>query len=307
MTPLLAVGTEGKTVSGVFIGFAVLSLLFFLIERVFGRGRKQRVFRRGWTTDFIYWILKPIVVNPIVRYTALVPVLILVFAKVVDVHTFQLGSYAGYGPVSRQPVWLQLIEIYLVADLVGYWTHRLFHQGKWWPFHAVHHSSEELDWLGSVRVHPVNDAVDKFAQVTPFLLLGFNPLAAASSAVFFTLYAIFLHANVNWDFGPLRSVIATPVFHRWHHSKDREAWDKNFAGLLPMWDILFGTYYMPKGRYPENFGICEPMPRGFFGQMWEPFAWLRRRARKVDPAPAAVVATVTPDLEMPVAKVAVVS
>lgn len=78
-----------------------------------------------------------------------------------------------------------------------------------------------------------------------------------------TFYAIFLHANVDWDFGPWRKVIATPVFHRRHHSRDREAWDKNFAGLLPFWDILFGTYYMPEGRQPENFGINEPMPASF--------------------------------------------
>lgn len=276
-----------KTFLGVLVGFVVLSVLFFFIERVvgqaIGRGRAQRVFRSGWLTDFIYWVLKPLVVNPMVKYVAIVPAIVLIAAKLVDAETFKLGTYAGYGPVSRQPVWLQLIEIYALGDFVGYWTHRLFHNGRWWPFHAVHHSSEELDWLGSVRVHPVNDLVDKFAQVTPFLLLGFNPLAAASSAVFFTLYAIFLHANVNWDFGPLRCIVASPVFHRWHHSRDVEAWDKNFAGLLPLWDILFGTCYMPKGKWPENFGILEPMPPGFFGQLWEPFAWLRRHGRKVNP------------------------
>jgi sterol desaturase/sphingolipid hydroxylase (fatty acid hydroxylase superfamily) len=100
-----------------------------------------------------------------------------------------------------------------------------------------------------------------------------------------TFYAIFLHANVNWDFGPLRSVVATPVFHRWHHSREREAWDKNFAGLLPLWDILFGTYYMPRGRYPENFGINEPMPAGWTGQFVEPFVRLFQPRKKVAPAP----------------------
>ena len=129
----------------------------------------------------------------------------------------------------------------------------------------------------------MNDVVNKLMQATPVLLLGLNPLITASTAPVLTLYAIFLHANVNWDFGPLRSIIATPVFHRWHHSRDREAWDKNFAGLLPLWDILFGTYYMPRDRYPENFGINEPMPAGYLGQLWEPFAWLRRHGKKVDP------------------------
>ena len=77
---------------------------------------------------------------------------------------------------------------------------------------------------------------------------------------------------------PLRSVIATPVFHRWHHSKDPAAIDKNFAGLLPLWDILFGTYYMPKDRLPQDFGATEPVPTGYFGQLWHPFAgWFKRK------------------------------
>ena len=54
--------------------------------------------------------------------------------------------------------------------------------------------------------------------------------------------------------------------------------DKNFAGLLPLWDILFGTYYMPKDRLPQDFGATEPVPTGYFGQLWHPFAgWFKRK------------------------------
>ena len=263
----------------------ILSVVFFVIERIVGRGRNrvQPIFRSGWLTDVVYWFATVLLTKPIVRLLLILPVGILILAKVTSIDLMKMGAYTGYGPLSRQPIWLQVIQIYVLVDFTSYWTHRLFHRGNWWPFHAVHHSSEDLDWLGSLRVHPINDLVIKLTQVTPVLLMGYNPLATLSTAPILTFYAIFLHANVNWDFGPLRCVIATPVFHRWHHSKDREAWDKNFAGLLPIWDILFGTYYMPNGRYPENFGICEPMPKGYFGQLWEPFAWIMRRGKKVDP------------------------
>ncbi len=276
---------SNQTFLGALIGFAVLSLVFLVIERVVarGRGRAQPVIRRGWWTDVAYWFVTILLTKPLVRLLLILPAVGLVLAQVTTVDLLKLGEYRGYGPLSRQPLWLQAIEVYLLADFIGYWTHRLFHTGKWWPFHAVHHSSEDLDWLGSIRVHPVNDLVNKFAQVTPILVLGFNPLVTLSTAPVLTFYAIFLHANVNWDFGPLRAVVATPVFHRWHHSRDREAWDKNFAGLLPLWDIIFGTYYMPRGRWPENFGIHEPMPAGYLGQLWEPFAALRRDRRKVNP------------------------
>ena len=265
------------------VALVTLAVIFFVIERLAGRGRQQPWLRRGWLTDVVYLFVTILITKPFVRLMFILPLSVLLLAKVTTLDVLKLGEYHGYGPLSRQPLWLQAIEIYVLVDFIGYWTHRLFHTGKGWPFHAVHHSSEDLDWLGALRVHPVNDLVNKLAQASPLLLLGFNPAVTLSTAPFFTLYAIFLHANVNWDFGPLRSVIATPVFHRWHHSREREAWDKNFAGLLPLWDILFGTYYMPRGRWPENFGINEPMPADFVGQLWAPFASIRRGDKKIDP------------------------
>ena len=67
------------------------------------------------------------------------------------------------------------------------------------------------------------------------------------------------------------SVIVSPRFHRWHHTDEEQARDKNFAGLLPLWDILFGTYYMPKDERPSRFGTMTPVPNGLFGQIVFPF------------------------------------
>lgn len=255
----------------IFVGFLVLSVIFFVVERVLGRSRGRPLIRAGWVTDFCFWVFTPLVTKWLTRMTLILPLALLVGLGLASVEGLKNGAYRGFGPIGQQPIWLQIIAIYTLTDLIGYWSHRLFHRGRWWPFHAVHHSSEELDWMSSVRVHPINDLVSKLLQVTPLLLLGFNPFATLSAAPFFTFYAIFLHANVDWDFGLLRGVLASPVFHRWHHSKDRDAWDKNFAGLFPFWDIIFGTYYMPKGRVPENFGIPEAIPGDFIGQLVHPF------------------------------------
>ena len=275
-----------QTIIGTIVAFLALSTIFLVVERLIakGRNRQQPVLRRGWLTDVAYLFATTLLTKPLVRLSVVVPLTVLVLAKVASPTELKAGAYAGFGPLSRQTAWLQALQIFVLADFCGYWAHRLFHRGNWWPFHAVHHSSEELDWLGSVRVHPVNEIINKLAQVTPVLLLGYNPTVTLTAAPILTFYAIFIHANVNWDFGPLRGVFASPVFHRWHHSRELEARDKNFAGLLPLWDILFGTYYLPKGRFPSNFGICEPMPENFFGQLWEPFAALRRSPKKAGPA-----------------------
>src|SRR5262249_2309421 len=130
----------------------------------------------------------------------------------------------------------------------------------------------ELDWLSSVRLHPFNEMIGRSLQVIPFVLLGFPLGLLAAYAPFLTFYAVLIHANVNWSFGPLRYVIATPLFHRWHHTSETEGLDKNFAGFFPIWDIMFGTFYMPKGRVPVVFGVHgEEIPEGFIAQMIYPF------------------------------------
>ena len=259
------------------LGLLFVGLVFYVIERVMGARRRPGYFRPGMLTDTAYFFTVAFFKHAS-RVLFIFPFIILVIAGVTTGEEAKAGQYHGFGPVAAQPAWLQALEIYLLIDFLDYWLHRLFHTGAWWPFHAVHHSSEDLDWLSAVRVHPVNEAVNKIAPAVPILFVGFDPTVTAGVAGFLTFYAIFLHAAVDWDFGPLRSVIATPVFHRWHHSKDPAAIDKNFAGLLPLWDILFGTYYMPKDRLPQNFGATEPVPTGYFGQLWDPFAgWFKRK------------------------------
>ncbi len=260
------------------IGFLVLGTFFFLLERAIGQARPQRILREGFWVDVLYLFIAP-AIKMLTRISLILPASLLLLLGVTTPELLRASQYHGFGPVSHQPIWLQAVEIFLLGDLSGYWIHRLFHTGRWWPFHSIHHSSEAVDWLAATRVHPVNELLDKIAQVTPVLLIGFNPTVTMAFAPLVTFYAIYLHANLNWDNGPLRALIASPVFHRWHHSKEAGARNKNFAGLFPIWDILFKTYYMPKNVFPEVFGIDEVLPKSFSGQVWAPFAALFHRAR----------------------------
>ncbi len=107
-----------------------------------------------------------------------------------------------------------------------------------------------------MRRHPVNDALMRVAGTLPVLALGFAPIAVAGIVPVLTFMAILVHANLDWDWGPLRGIVVSPRFHRWHHTTEEGARDKNFAGLLPFWDVLFGTYYMPRDRRPTVFGTA---------------------------------------------------
>ena len=69
---------------------------------------------------------------------------------------------------------------------------------------------------------------------------------------FTTFHSAFVHANLNWTLGPFKYVLATPVFHRWHHTSLEEGGNTNFAGTFPLWDLLFGTFRMPENRLPDD-------------------------------------------------------
>lgn len=257
------------TVQGVLIGFVVLLLAFRALQFLRPRDKRLPLLRRGFWTDLAYWAFTPLVTKAVTRAVviiAIVPVALLAYGKVDKDLLLH-----GFGPAARLPLWLQAVLILVLGDFIGYWMHRWFHGERLWRFHAVHHSSVDLDWLSAVRLHPVNDALMRVAGAVPLLALGLAPVALAGVAPVLTLMAILVHANLDWDWGPLRAVVASPRFHRWHHTDEASARDKNFAGLLPLWDILFGTYYMPKDRLPQQFGTESPVPPGLLGQLLFPF------------------------------------
>lgn len=255
------------------LGILFIGTLFGILQWLFPAQRGQRFFRAGMLTDLGYFALAPLVTRNVTRIgvaLALVP-----FAYYSGIAIQDLTK--GHGAVGAQAYWAQAIQIIVLTDFMRYWVHRLFHGGWLWKVHAVHHSSQQMDWLASVRVHPLNDLVPAVLTVPPLVIAGYAPAAVAAVLPFLTLFAIGLHANLNWDFGPFRYVIASPAFHRWHHTMEDEGRDKNFAGLFPIWDLMFGTFYMPRGETPERFGVSDPVPGNIFGQLIYPFVPSRRR------------------------------
>ena len=152
-----------KQIITMIIGFFLVSLIFWVIQRLSPNIRGQKWLRRGFWVDVCYYLFTPLVTKVVSRTLILLPALLLVVIMGVSAEELRSKNYVGFGPLSLQPTWLQGIEIFILGDFIGYWTHRFFHTGRWWKFHAVHHSSQEVDWLSSLRVHPVNDAATKLA------------------------------------------------------------------------------------------------------------------------------------------------
>lgn len=258
-------------VGSLLIALLVLGLVFGLLERVRPGAWRRPLLRRGIGTDLTYWFFGPLLARRLVGLALLLVLAPLALAAYGRIDRDVIMH--GFGPVSRWPLVPQAVAILVLVDLLGYWMHRAFHAVPWlWKFHAVHHSSTELDWLSAVRVHPGNDLGMKLATALPVLALGFPPLAVAGIMPLLTLLAIAVHARVDWDFGPLRMLIVSPRFHRWHHSDERGARGCNFAGLLPLWDRLFGTCHLPRGVIPVSFGAGDTaVPEGVLRQLAFPF------------------------------------
>jgi sterol desaturase/sphingolipid hydroxylase (fatty acid hydroxylase superfamily) len=251
---------------GFAIAFAVLSLFS---SQACNPGRPW--WRNpGLATDICYMLIIPFVA-PYMR----ISLMIAGAALLSGVMTAQeISDYfeLGRGPLATLPFWAQ-VPIYVVAsDFLLYWTHRLFHGARLWRFHAVHHSAEEVDWTTAYRFHPVNLWLGSFLVTALMLFLGISPTVLLFLVAFDTTTAAFVHANLNWTLGPLKYVVATPVFHRWHHTPLDQGGNSNFGSLLSVWDVLFGTFYMPAHALPEHYGIDDAsFPTGFIGQTVHPF------------------------------------
>lgn len=240
----------------------LLIVVFVPAEQLLALRRGQKLFRRGWANDLLYYFAN----GPIISFG----VTVIILGTIVAAEWVVPQSIRS--TVASQPYWLQILEVILLADMGFYIAHFAFHKVPWlWKFHAVHHSIEELDWLAAHRVHPVDQIITKGVSLLPVFALGFSGVAIATFGLIYSWHSILLHANVKISFGPLRWLVASPEFHHWHHANHREAYDKNFAGQLSVLDVVFRTAYMPKGQMPSRYGTDDPVPRTYLSQLMYPF------------------------------------
>jgi len=237
----------------------------------------------GLATDALYWLIIPFF-SPYIRVALMLAIAIIPMRFVSEE---QLADYITHGlsPVSALHPVVQG-AIYLIAsDFILYWIHRLFHGVQLWPYHAIHHSAESVDWTTAYRFHPVNLCLGPFLVDVLMLYAGISPIVMLALAPWQTISATFVHANLNWTLGPLKYVIATPVFHRWHHTAPEDGGEKNFAPTFSLWDVMFGTFHMPQGQLPQSYGVTDTQfPQGFVGQMIYPFVRKRTDAGAISPA-----------------------
>lgn len=238
----------------------ILACVFIPLERLLPLHAEQGPLRRNWANDVFYMVFNGFVVRAGST---------LVLGSVIALYRVYVDP-ADTAWVAAQPIWLQLIAVMVIADIGYYIAHRTFHAVPFlWKFHSVHHSIEEMDWLATHRVHPVDQVLSNAMSFLPIYFLGFSPVAIGIHLTIYQAQALLVHSNVRLKFGPLKYILASPEYHHWHHANQPEAYDRNFAAQLSIIDVVAGTMFLPK-TYPEKYGLTETVPRFYHQQMLYP-------------------------------------
>lgn len=262
LSSVLALGIIGIALALDLEAIFVVPVLFVLVvpfEKFFPRHR-QKIRRPRVGTDIGYALAGPAL--NVVGLTAAVVVAVISLAWLPGLAIRPLVALLP-------PPVIPFVGLALF-DLTIYWTHRWYHEVPFlWRFHAIHHSTEHLDWVSGFRNHPLDGTL--IAPAFVFLLAaGFDAEFTGVLAILQFVLGIFLHANVRWRLRWLHRIVITPEFHHWHHANEPGAINSNYSVFLPLWDIIFGSYFMPRNRRPMRYGVDEFIPEGMVAQLRHP-------------------------------------
>jgi sterol desaturase/sphingolipid hydroxylase (fatty acid hydroxylase superfamily) len=247
-----------------FLNLIMLGALFIPLERIFKKV-DQRILRYEWREDLLYFFISTLFIQ-ILTLLTLAPSLSLLANT-----PWASGLREA---IASQNIGLQILEIMFFTDLAQYWFHRCFHRVPLlWNFHAVHHSAQAMDWMAGSRMHIIEVILLRSFTTLPMYLIGYAESALYGYILLVYLSSVFIHSNIGIRFYWLEYIIATPRFHHWHHGVEKEAINKNYAVHFPALDMIFGTYYFPKNKWPKGYGIeGNPVPKHYWNQFLYPFA-----------------------------------
>ena len=156
-------------------------------------------------------------------------------------------------PLDRWESW---VALFLAVELAYYWLHRFSHEIRWmWAQHSVHHSARQITLSVAYRLGWTQFFAGPWLFLVPVCWIGFDPRAVVLMYAINLLYQFWLHTEVVPKLGPLEAVLNTPSLHRVHHAVEPEYLDRNYGGVLIIWDRLFGTYAKERDGAPRTYGL----------------------------------------------------
>ncbi|MFN3522348.1 MAG: sterol desaturase family protein [Phenylobacterium sp.] len=151
------------------------------------------------------------------------------------------------------------VAVFLLEDLTYYWFHRLSHERRfWWAAHVNHHSSQHYNLSTALRQTWTGGAAGTWLLWLPLSFLGFPPAMVAIQKGISLVYQFWIHTEaIGRTPAWFEAVFNTPSHHRVHHARNPRYLDSNYAGILIVWDKLFGTFIPEDGAEPCRYGIVK--------------------------------------------------
>lgn len=284
-------------------GYVVLPLLFAVVAGVSYLG-----IQGGWHLDYLVPATLVFTIGYLLIFERIIPLKAAWVGRPdearMDIYHFigvslfsVLGNSIALVAALRLHAWLGIewafwvglsfIPAYIIANLIGelipYWYHRLSHVASersrvslfLWHVHAIHHIPLKLNWRKTNWMHPVNSFLNSFTKLFPLMFLGFSAEVVFAVGLTNLVVSYSSHANIRARTGFLDYLIVTPRVHHFHHSTNLDE-AKNYANVIPVLDMIFGTYFN-NGREVREVGIVAgagdnyPSTNDINGQMRFPF------------------------------------
>jgi sterol desaturase/sphingolipid hydroxylase (fatty acid hydroxylase superfamily) len=259
------------------IHLIVCMVVFSMVERLWPSPAPHKWWRRPLLLDICSWLILPLAVG------AGITLAVLSTGAVLPRQYLWPWFVQVRDTVGSIPVVIQIAFAFIAMDFLAYWIHRAYHRFPFlWSFHVMHHSSECVDWLSTLRLHPLSQMINTALIAGSLLLVGvpLKAIVAANALIGFS--AVLTHANVTWTFGALGRVFVSPLFHHWHHARPKEPSAEpamNFGAALSIWDHIFGTATHSEA-HPVRFGADNVGSQTLWSLLLQPLRFFRRGTQR---------------------------
>ena len=159
--------------------------------------------------------------------------------------------------ISLHHNWVTWLLALIAADFTYYWMHRFEHEIRlFWAYHSVHHSSPEYNLTTAMRLAWI-EGLFEWLFFIPMILIGFDVAQTIISLIIVVIYQTWIHTEKIGKLGILDKIFNTPSVHRVHHGSNDQYLDKNYGGILIIWDRMFGTFQSEEEKV--TYGITTPL------------------------------------------------
>jgi sterol desaturase/sphingolipid hydroxylase (fatty acid hydroxylase superfamily) len=157
--------------------------------------------------------------------------------------------------------WWAWVLLFFLAELAYYWYHRTAHRVAFlWANHRVHHSSNELTLASAYRIAPAPVLALAWLFFMPIVWIGFPAVTVFVMLTVNLAYQFWLHTTLIPKLGPIEGILNTPSAHRVHHARNVEYLDKNYGGILMIFDCIFGSYQPEEPAIAIDYGLVDREP-----------------------------------------------